>query len=207
MKKTKPDKQLVKIAKDLGLKLNHDLPRRKDESMVDWRCRSWGIPKPTFQPIDDAVVVWRLPPLSLSAGGLVVPADNQSPHVKGILLAMGPRARDLLFGNGIELGHIVIFERFAGWEMHDNTPEYARHNQILFLNAKNIKGSDDLKAEMDAGRARYVQGEDGRHRLAVVETRKLLPAQRRKEKILAVAASTASEHEADTARKIAATMK
>lgn len=202
MKKIKPSTALMKAAKTAGVELHRDERRKKGESLLEWRKRCWGIPNHTFQPIDNQVVIWRLPPLRLSAGGLIIPEDQQSPNVKGVILAMGPRAMDLLYSNGIELGHIVLFARFAGWEPHDNTPEYARHNQVLIVKSTDINGSDDLKALLDSGKMTYVKDEDGRFKLAKVKKRRELPSLR-KQKLLALANGTTNTHEADTARKIA----
>lgn len=169
---------------------------KKNLSLLERRCADFGIDIPSFQPIDDNVVIWRLPPLKESAGGIIIPEEHGSPHVKGLLLKMGPRAMDVLRSNGIEEGHIVIFGRFAGWEASDQTPEHFRHNTILMLKARDVVGSDDLKAEIQDGRAQYVIS-NGRHCLE----RKLLSG--KTEKLLALAASTQSPEEADTARKIA----
>jgi len=209
MKSDKPSKALVRAAKAAGVELHVPTKQKKGESLLDYRCRDWGIPKVTFQPIDNNVVVWRLPPLQLSAGGLVIPSDHQSPHVKGILLAMGPRARDTLASNGIEEGHIVIFGRFAGWEADDHTPESMRHNKILMIKDKDIIGSDDLARQMREGKLKIVQDTDGRHKLAKVSTPdKLLPAvTSRKEKLEALAERSSNPHEAAAARRAAERMR
>jgi co-chaperonin GroES (HSP10) len=170
---------------------------KKKETLLEQRCRDFGIEVPSFQPMDANCVVWRLPPLKETKGGIIIPEDQRSPHAKGLLLAAGPRAMDVLVSNGIEIGHIVIFARFAGWETRDQTAEYATEQEILMLRERDIIGSDDLKKELDSGRAKYVLGDDGRHRLE----RRLLDG--RKEKILALAASTHSKEERDTALRIA----
>lgn len=163
------------------------------------RCKELGIDIPTFQPWDSNVLVWRLAPLKESLGGIIIPEDHRSPHVKGVLLAAGPRAMDTLESNGITLGHIVMFQRFAGWETNDSTPEAVRGNRILMIKDREIIGSDDLREMLESGKAQYIRGEDGRHRLEV----KLLSG--RKEKILAIAApdSGATEAERETAQRIA----
>ena len=169
----------------------------KAETLLQMRCREWGIEIPTFAPMDNNCVVWRLPPLKVTKGGVIIPEDQQSPHAKGLLLAMGPRAMDVLRSNGIDVGHVIIFARFAGWETSDQTKEYAKGQLVLMLKDRDIIGSDDLRVALESGKARYVLGEDGRHRL---ET-KLLDG--RKEKLLALAASTHSPAERETAMRIA----
>lgn len=171
------------------------MSKKKPETLLSKRCKEWGIEEPTFAPFDNNCVVWRLPPLKETKGGIIIPEDQRNPHAKGLLLAIGPRAMDVLHSNGIEVGHVVIFARFAGWETTDQTKEYAKGQQILMLKDRDIIGSDDLKKELDSGRAKYIQGEDGRHRLE----RKLLSG--RKEKLLALAASTHSPAERETALK------
>lgn len=166
------------------------------------RCQEVGIEPPTYQPMDNNVVVWRLPPLKITAGGIVVPDEAQSPHSKGILLAVGPRARDVLYSNGIEEGDVVIFARFSGWETPDRTTTRQLATEYLILKDRDIIGSDDLRVELSAGRAKYVLDKDtGRWSLQ----RKLLGG--RKEKLLALAASTSSPAEAETARRLAAEAK
>ena len=166
------------------------------------RCKEVGIEPPTYQPFDNNCVVWRLPPLKVSSGGIVVPEDAQSPHSKGILLAVGPRARDVLYSNGIEEGDVVIFARFAGWETPDRTPTKQLDTEYLILKDRDIIGSDDLRVDLATGKAKYVLDEKtGRWCLQ----RKLLSG--RKQKLLALAASTSSPAEAETARRIAADLK
>jgi co-chaperonin GroES (HSP10) len=174
----------------------------KSQSLLDKRRKEWGIPDITFQPMDNNVIVWRLPPLTTSPSGLLhLPEDARSPHIKGVVLAMGPRAMDVLKSNGIEEGHIVVFARFAGWETKDHTAHQKLGSEVLIIKDRDIIGSDELKAELKSGKAKYVKGEDGRHRLE----RRLLSG--KKEKILALAASTSSPAEAETARKIAKGMQ
>jgi co-chaperonin GroES (HSP10) len=166
------------------------------------RCEEVGIKPPTTAPMDNNVMVWRLPDLELSKGGLVIPANHRSPHVKGILMSMGPRARDVLYSNGIQEGDIVIWARFSGWEHTDKTALTEKATEFVVLKDRDILGSDDLQVDLASGKAWYQLDEStGRHRLV----RKLLNG--KKEKLLALAASTKSPEEADTARRIAAGMK
>lgn len=178
------------------------MSRAKDQK--DWypnelikkRCQEWSIPMPSFWPMDNNCLVWRLPPMDVTRGGIIVPDDNQSPHIKGILMAMGPRAMDVLKSNGIDVGHTVVFARFAGWEAHDHSNTKSLEAQFIMLKDRDIIGSDELREELASGKAQYVL-ENGRYCLQ----RKLLNG--RKEKLLALAASTDSKAEAETARRIA----
>lgn len=166
------------------------------------RCHEVGVEPPTFQPMDNNCVVWRLPALGVSKGGIIVPEESKSPHVKGILMAVGPRARDVLYSNGIEEGHVVIFARFAGWETRDKTATAEKDSEFLIIKDRDIIGSDDLRVELSSGRAKYVM--DERTNRWCLQ-RKLLNG--RKQKLLALAASTNSPAEAETARRIASEHK
>lgn len=166
------------------------------------RMKEWGVPAPSFAPIDDDVIVWRLPPIERSTTGrLILPQVAQNPHPKGLLLAMGPRAMDFLLSNGIDVGHVVIWRHYAGSELHDHKATKRLESEILILKAKDILGSDELKKELESGKAKYVKGADGRHCL-----QRQLPGGK-VAKVLALAASTSSEAEAETAKNIAAEMQ
>lgn len=191
--------------KDLVLSKMESLYDRRafyETKKLEERCKEVGVDPPTYQPIDNNVVCWRLPPLMVSKGGIVIPEEHASPHIKGILMAVGPRARDVLFSNGIEVGDVVVWARFSGWEFHDKTAKTERGSEFVVLKDRDILGSDDLAVELAKGRAKYVLDEKtGRHNLV----RKMISG--RKQKLLALAASTTSAAEAETARRIAAQEK
>ena len=167
------------------------------------RCEEVGIVPPLGQALDNNCICWRLPDIEVSPGGLVIPSEHRSPHHKGILVAVGPRARDVLFSNGVEVGDIVTWARFAGAEHSDKTNRADLGTQFIFLKDRDILSSDDLADELASGKAQYVLDEKtGRHNLI----RKMLGSSK-KQKLLALAASTASPAEAETARRIAADLK
>ncbi len=166
------------------------------------QAKFWGFDVPTFQPRGSNVVVWRLPPVTESPGGLMIPEDHQSPHVKGILVAWGPKAMDSLVSEGYDLGHTIIFKRFAGWETNDHTPESLRGQRVLMIDASDIIGSDDVREALESGRAKYVKGEDGRHSLSVKAISD------KKAKILKLAADpSATPAERETASRLASRIK
>jgi hypothetical protein len=166
------------------------------------RQKEWGFEVPTFQPRGSGVVVWRLPPIQRPMGTIYVvdeTGSEASPHVKGVLIAWGPKAMDSLTSEGFDLGHIVIFKRFAGWETNDQTPEIARACRILMLEASDIIGSDDLRDQLESGKATYVKDENGRHNLSVKQISD------KKAKILRLAEDpAATPAERATAKKLAA---
>ena len=166
------------------------------------RAKVWGFETPSFQPRGTNCIVWRLPPIETTPGGIHIIADEQSPHVKGVLVAAAPAALDSFESEGITLGHIVIFKRFAGWESTDTTDEKYRACRILMISASDVIGSDDLRADLESGKATYIKGDDGRHRLQVKQLSD------KKAKVLALAEHpSATPGERAAARKIAAGMK
>lgn len=174
------------------------------------RAREWGFDIPSDAPFADRIIVWRLPPFEKTEGGIFMPDSFQDTNVFGVLVAAGMQALDTLESNGVTLGHIVKFERFAGWEHEDNlpvdrrTPEKLRGARFLHLNSRNILTSVDLKNDLEAGRVNYLRGVDGKSRLE----RKALPASDKRAKVLKLAADpAATPAERKTARRIAEKLK
>lgn len=190
------------MSKALQLSPLESLYRRKvhyETKKLEVRCKEVGVDPPTFAPMDNNCIVWRLPDLKMSRGGIVIPEGHRDAQIKGILMAVGPRARDVLFSNGIQLGDVVVWARFAGWELKDRTTSAELVNEYIVLKDRDILGSDDLAADLATG-AKYILDEKtGRHLLQP----KQLVGEKRKQKLLALAASTTSPHEAETARRIA----
>ena len=174
---------------------------RKYPLLVE-RAKYWGFELPSDATWADRVIVWRLPPIERSDGGIYMPGNLDSPHVLGVLVGAGMRALQELESNGITLGHYVKFERFAGWEHNDTTPEKLRGARFLYLNSRQILSSTDLKDALEDGRINYLTGEDGIVRLE----RKLLSA--KKAKVLKLANDPgATPAERKTARRIASRLK
>lgn len=205
----KPDPMLVKLAKQQGIDIAKSPKRKKGESLLDWRRRVWNIPAITHQPLGTCVIVWRLPPIELSPGGLYVPMEAQSPNFKGVLLAWGLEAQEYLESHGFELGHIVIWGRFDGWEHNDNTQKFGRRAEVIELERAMIKGSEDVLVAEREGRLIREKDEKGKIQYIKVKkiSRKLTAQERRKLKLRALSKGTANEHEARAAKNIAARMK
>lgn len=167
------------------------------------RDREYGFGPPSGAPWDDNVTVWRLPPINNVGGGLLyLPENLDSPNVVGVLVAWGMKAQEQLQSQGISLGHYVVWERFAGWEADDATPEIKRCSRFLKLRARQILESQDVQAKLLTGEISYVTGDDGRVRMQ----QNLLPevkSKKRAAKLKAVANDpSASAQERETANKI-----
>lgn len=167
------------------------------------RSREYGFEPPSGAPWDDKVIVWRLPPINNVGGGLLyLPENLDSPNVVGILVGWGMKAMETLQSQGITLGHYVVWERFAGWEADDQTPEIKRCSRFLKLTARQILESQDVQKKLLSGELQYITGDDGRVRMQ----QNLLPEvkrNRRNAKLKAVANDPgASAQERETASKI-----
>ncbi len=179
------------------------------------RAKEWGYEVPTNQPRATVCVVWRLPPIHEhrvpgTTIDLMIPDEHDSPHVKGVLIAAGAQALQTLESEGITLGHIVQWKRFAGEEMTEATPEALKGQRILWLQASDILASDDLMSALESGKADYVKDDKGRLSLAADE----IPGQKktkqisgRKAKVLALAERGGTPAERDTATRLAARMQ
>lgn len=192
----------MKRPKPSGIESLYAVKRFYPTELLRERCEELGVEPPTYAMMDNNVCVWRLPSIEVSAGGIAIPQDSQNPHVKGVIMSMGPRARDVLYSNGIEEGHVVVFARFAGWEFSDKTASKNLRQEYVIIKDRDIIGSDDLRVMLSQGKVKY-ELDSSTNRWCL--SRKALNG--KKEKILALAASTASPAEAETARQIAAGMK
>lgn len=82
------------------------------------RAADLGIPEPDRQPIQDMVVVYRIP--NEYRGTIEIPDEfkgrHDSPYSIGVFMFAGPEAMDVLESHGVLPGDYVTFARFAGEE-------------------------------------------------------------------------------------------
>lgn len=186
-----------------GLKHDWGAIGRQYPLLVE-RDLEYGFGPPEGAPWDDGVTVWRLPPINNVGGGLLyLPENRDEPNVVGVLVAWGMKAMEQLQSQGITLGHYVVWERFAGWEADDTTPEIKRCSRFLKLRARQILESQDVQKQLISGELSYVTDETtGRVRMQ----QNLLPEVKkagRRAKLAAVANSdSAAPQERETAKRI-----
>ncbi len=177
------------------------------------RAKEWGFEVPTNQPRANVCVVWRLPPIHEhripgTKIDLMIPDEHDSPHVKGVLIAAGAVALASLESEGITLGHIVQWKRFAGEEMNEHTPEALKGQRIVWLQASDILASDDLMTALESGKADYKKTDGGK---LLLDVEGGIPGEKRpkqisarKQKLLALAERGGTPAERETAARIAA---
>lgn len=177
------------------------------------RSKEWGFDIPTGQPRGTVCMVWRFPPIrDHKIPGtdrvLMIPDEHESPHVKGVLIAAGAKALEALESDGITLGHIVTWKRFAGEEMNDSTPEALKGMRVNFIQVSDILMSDDLRSALETGKLDYTKDEKGKINLlasAIPGQRKQKAISAKKEKLLRLASDpAAAPAERATAKKLAA---
>lgn len=101
------------------------------------------IPPVPYLPVGEVVLVYRLPEEEKTAGGLYKPEEYRQPLSKGILIAAGLAARDVMVDALIETGDIVYFARFAGDEKEFAREAAGKGEKLLQLKVREILGSAD----------------------------------------------------------------
>jgi hypothetical protein len=130
-------------------------------SLLEERRKKYEIPEALYQPVFDRVLIYQVPTVESEtfastlnpgeASTLIRPEttkrreQRQSP--RGVIVAMGLKAKEILQDHGVDLGHIVWFARMAMWkhEVDSSLKEFA------IIHAGEICGSEDLLTEMTVG--------------------------------------------------------
>ena len=85
-------------------------------SLLDDKRKKYGIPAQPYGPKGKVCLVYRLPPETRSAGGIIFAEAHQEQQQVGVLIAAGLTARDEMKDHLVELGDTVYFGRFAGYD-------------------------------------------------------------------------------------------
>jgi len=144
------------------------------------RRKLYGIPELPYLPANKVVLVFRIPNEKLTAGGLVIPqvwtektTDGMGniretvgaamPDARGVLVSAGLKALDVMKDHLIEIGDIVWFGQFAGWE-----EEFARDpentgKKILQLKVDELLGSVDALERVGTTHTLAYDDKEGEH--------------------------------------------
>jgi hypothetical protein len=143
-------------------------------TLLDERLKEHDLPPPPYEPFGETVLVYPLPEdkakrETFIPGGVLVKAESmksreEKESPRGILVGAGLRAMDYLRGYHIELGHIVWIARLSPWRhvvevRSDGTPL-----DMFFMNASDIKGSEDVARMRRDGTLRLTVDAEGVHR-------------------------------------------
>lgn len=107
------------------------------------RIKKYGIPKIPGLPKGKVVLVFRLPAEEVTAGGIILTEDTKEPKFRGVLLAAGLTARDEMRDHLFEIGDIVEFGRFAGWEKEVERSAMGKGKSIIEMKIEDINISVD----------------------------------------------------------------
>lgn len=109
-----------------------------------------------FQPFHDKLLVHQIPTKPETYGGGIIhkteiAIDREERECPvGVIVAAGAMALDSLRANGVDLGHIVLFQRLAPWR-HETDYTW-RDEKVMLLRAGDIVGSVDLGDALRSGK-------------------------------------------------------
>lgn len=128
---------------------------------LDERRKKYSIPAAPYGCFGDDVIVYRLPYEERLASGLYLPqGDEAEPESRGVLVAAGLGALDVLADHLGEIGDVVWFGTFDGEEKHAGAGKKGR---FLQMKISAIRGSEDkLDREKDYDIVR--DAETGQHK-------------------------------------------
>lgn len=127
------------------------------------RRRMYSIPELPYLPMGKVALVFRIPSAEKTAGGLYIPETDREPKPVGVLLAAGLQAMDVLRDHLVEIGDIVWFGKFAGWEHEVKRIAEGKGEQILQLKVDDILGSVDAMERFGSTHALAFDEEEGEH--------------------------------------------
>lgn len=116
---------------------------------LDKLMKDYDIPTVPYLPMGKTVLVFRMPSEEKTAGGLYVPQEHQGPKSYGILVAAGLAAREILRDALIEIGDVVHFGRFEGWEQEFKREQAQSGRYLLSMKVDGILGSADALKRLD----------------------------------------------------------
>lgn len=78
-------------------------------------------PLPAIEPTDDRLVIRQSDPETVTAGGLLIPANAQEKPQEGVVLAVGPgrwiESNGTYFPLPVAVGATVIYSKYGGSEI------------------------------------------------------------------------------------------
>jgi chaperonin GroES len=110
---------------------------------LDERRKTYSIPPTPYQPAAKNVLVYRLPSEERTAGGLYVPQEHQTKKSRGVLIAAGLSALDVLADHLIEVGDIVWFGHYAGRDAEVKRDAGSDAIRMVQIKVEDILGSED----------------------------------------------------------------
>ena len=136
-------------------------------ALLKKRIEEYKIPAEAFraQTTFSRIAIWRLEGAELrkTVGGIIIPDEAVGTDNRGVLVSAGLKARDALYAEGIETGHIVWFARYSGDEKIVGRDAGKGDKRLVLLNVVDVTASEDLMASIKAGSLQIVRDQDGLH--------------------------------------------
>lgn len=132
-------------------------------SLAEKRSK-YDIPEIAYLPIGKNVIIWRIGGEEKTRGGIYVPEEHREVKSRGILLAAGLAARDILADGLIEIGDEVCFGHYAGRDREVGREEGKSASKLLECKVEDILGSVDAIARSKDYEIKVVETDDGLQR-------------------------------------------
>jgi chaperonin GroES len=123
------------------------------------------IPAIPYLPLSKNVLIYRLEGEEKTAGGLYVPETAKEVRSRGVLLAAGLAARDILADGLIEIGDEVCFAHYAGRDREVEKRAGKEPSRILECKVEDILGSVDALERVKDYEIVFVEDADGGGRI------------------------------------------
>lgn len=145
----------------------------ESESLLARRLKAFDVDLPACQPAFDRVFVYQVNNIGEARDGdtdttfkgtsiiMPTPAKGTFGASRGLLISAGLKALDELYSHGIELGHIVWYQRLSPWQR--SYMGNGRICQVTILRAMEIVGSEDTMANFNEKGWEVGRDEDGIH--------------------------------------------
>lgn len=153
----------------------------ESESLLARRLKAFDVDMPMCQPAFDRIFVFPTNNVGESREGdtdttfkgtsIIMPAQQKGTFgaSRGLLISAGLKALDELYSHGIELGHVVWYQRLSPWNRV--YMGNGRIQQVTIIRAMEIVGSEDTMANMAEKGWEVGRDPDGIHYLVDRETK------------------------------------
>lgn len=116
---------------------------------LEARRAELDIPALPYLPMGKNVLIFRIPEEEKTAGGLFIPETVREARERGVLIAAGLAAQEIMGDHLIELGDIVWFGRFAGRESEVARAAEGKGAYVLQVKIEDVLGSVDALQRVD----------------------------------------------------------
>lgn len=144
--------------------------------LLEKRIKEFNIPKWPGQVSYDRILLYMLryeDDAIVKGSSIIMPEEYSLKNKKtnrGIIVGAGPLALDVIRGNGMDLGHIVLSTRYGEWDQTvEEKLEDGKVNKTEFRICRDcdIAWSEDTMRMLDSGEL-ILEKRDGKHQYALI---------------------------------------